>query len=173
MPPPTRHITLTDEQDLQLHQLEQSPFVKIKVRLRATIIRLNAVGWTVPDISEHHRRNQQSIHNDLDRFEQAGIAGLTDGTSSGRPGKFTPEIEMFLKVQLELDRVWNTNLLSQEIFKVFKVKLKREAIRVKMLDLGYTWKRTRYSPGKTPDPALVAASSAELEALKKGHWTKD
>ena len=172
MPPPTRHITLTDEQDLQLHQLEQSPFVKIKVRLRATIIRLNAVGWTVPDISQHHHRNQQSIHNDLDRFEESGMAGLIDGMSTGRPGKFTPEIEIFLKAQLELDRVWNTNLLGQAIFEQFKVKLKREAIRVKMLELGYTWKRTRYSPGKTPDPAVVAASKAELDALKKGHWTK-
>ena len=46
--------------------------------------------------------------------------------------------------------------------------IKREAIRVKLLELGYAWKRTRYAPGKQADPEVVAKHQASLETLKRG-----
>lgn len=170
---PSRHLTLTKKQDATLRDLELSPLVNAKVRLRASIIRLNHLGWNATKLAQHFNRNQQSIHNDLDRFEHHGIKGLTDGKSTGQPAKFTPEIEQFLKQLLEQNRVWNSDLLRAEIETSFGVSIKREAIRVKLLALGYSWKRTRYAPGKTPDPRVVAEHKAELEALKKGRWTRN
>jgi transposase len=172
MSTPTRYLKLTRKQDAKLRDLELSPLVNAKVRLRASIIRLNAIGWTADQLAQHFNRNPQSIHNDLDRFEQNGIKGLTDGKSTGQPGKFTLEIEGFLKQMLEQDRVWNSSSLAEEIETNHGVKLSGEAVRLKLLELGFSWKRTRYTPGKTPDPAIVAEHKAELEVLKKGHWIK-
>jgi transposase len=173
MAAPTRHVTLTPEQDQTLRTLEHAPNIHAKVRLRASIIRLNAAGWSVPSISDHHQRNPQSVHNDLDRFEQHGVHGLTDGKSTGKPGKFTPSIEAFLHTLLEQDRAWNTAQLSAEITQEFKVKLEREAIRVKLVELGYAWKRARYAPGKAPDASTVMEFAADLNTLKKGRWTRN
>lgn len=173
MATPARHLTLTPKQDQTLRTLEHAPNINAKVKLRASIIRLNAAGWSVPRIAEHHQRNQQSVHNDLDRFEQHGIQGLTDGKSTGKPGKFTPDIEAFLHTLLKQDRAWNTKQISEEISKKFKVKLMREAIRVKLLGLGYTWKRARYSPGKAPDARTVTEFKADLDTLKRGRWTRN
>jgi transposase len=172
MATPTRYLTLTKKQDAALRDLELSPHINAKVRLRASIIRLNAIGWNAQQLAEHFNRNKQSIHNDLDRYELHGIKGLTDGTTTGKPGKFNTTIEAFLKAQLEQDRVWNSSLLRESIAIKFSVDLSIEAIRLKLRELGYSWKRTRYTPGKTPDPAVVAEHKAELEVLKKGHWIK-
>ena len=149
-----------------------SPVVNAKIRLRASIIRLNSAGWSAPKLAKHFGRNLQSVHNDLDRFEQLGVEGLADGKATGAKSKVTPEIETFMHTKLAEDRVWNSTLLGEAIDKEFGVSLKREAIRVKLLELGYSWKRTRYAPGKQVDPEVVAEHQASLETLKRGHWTK-
>lgn len=172
MATPARFLHLTVEQDETLRALEVSPVVNTKVRLRANIIRLNSAGWSAPKLAAHFGRNLQSVHNDLDRFEQFGVKGLGDGKATGAKPKVTPEMEAFMHTKLAEDRVWNSRLLGEAIEEQFRVSLKREAIRVKLLELGYTWKRTRYAPSKQADPEVVAEHQASLETLKKGHWTR-
>ncbi len=69
MAKPLRFLKFVPEQDRVSRELELNPLMNAKVRLRASIIRLNHAGWGVPRLVEHFRRNSQSIHNDLDRFE--------------------------------------------------------------------------------------------------------
>lgn len=170
---PHHFITLTDQQNTELLTLEKNPFINAKVRLRASIIRLSHAQFSVQKLSQHFQRSVQAVRKDLHRFDQHGIPGLIDGKSTGKPGKFTPEIESFLKGLLEQERAWNTKQLGEEINTKFKIKLEREAIRVKLLDLGYSWKRARYSPGKTPDAQTVSEFKADLDTLKKGRWTRN
>ena len=172
MAKPLRFLKLTPEQDEALRELELSPLLNAKVRLRATIIRLNHAGWGVPRLVAHFGRNPQSVHNDLDRFEQFGVEGLADGKAPGHKPSVTPEIERFLKTKLSEDRVWNSTLLGEAVTEQFGVSLGREVIRVKLLELGYSWKRARYAPGKDADPEVVAKHQASLETLKRGHWTR-
>ncbi len=172
MPTPLRFVHLLPEQDLSLRELELNPLINAKVRLRASIIRLNSVGWSAARLASHYGRNPQSIHSDLDRFEKYGISRLGDGKATGAKPKFTAEIEAFMHVKLAENRVWNSTLLGKAIEKEFSVCLKREAIRVKLLELGYSWKRTRYVPGKQADPEVVAEHQASLETLKKGRLTR-
>ncbi len=172
MPKPLRFLRMTSEQDEALRELELSPLVNAKVRLRASIIRLNGAGWSAGRLGAHFRRNPQSIHNDLDRFEKRGVSGLADGKAEGAKPKFTPEIEAFLHSKLAETRVWNSALLGEAVEEEFGVNLRREAVRVKLLELGYSWKRSRYAPTKTVDPKVVAEHRASLETLKKGRWTK-
>ncbi len=172
MATPARFLHLSAEQDKALRELEVSRLVNAKVRLRASIIRLNNAGWSAPKLAIHFGRNLQSVHNDLNRFEQFGFEGLADGKAMGAKPKLTAEIEAFLHTKLALDRVWNSTLLGEAVEEEFGVSLGREVIRVKLLELDYSWKRTRYAPGKTTDPAVVAEHQASLETLKRGHWTK-
>jgi hypothetical protein len=83
MATPTRFLRLTAAQDDGLRELEGSPVVNAKVPLRASIIRLNSTSWSAPKVAQHFGRNLQSVHNDLDRFEQLGIEGLADGKATG------------------------------------------------------------------------------------------
>lgn len=172
MPTPLRFVHLSAEQNHSLRELELNPLVNAKVRLRASIVRLNSVGWSAARLASHYGRNPQSIHNDLDRFEEHGISGLGDGKATGAKPKVTPEIETFIHTRLAEDRVWNSTLLGEAIDEEFGVSVKREAIRVKLLELGYSWKRTRYAPGKQADPEVISEHQASLETLKKGHWTR-
>jgi len=173
MATPARFLHLSAEQDEALRELEVSPVVSAKIRLRASIIRLNNAGWSAPKLATHFGRNLQSVHNDLNRFEQFGVEGLADGKATGATPKVTPEMETFMHSKLAEDRVWNSTLLGEAVEQVFGVRIKREAIRVKLLELGYSWKRTRYAPGKQVDPEVVAEHQASLETLKRGHWTKN
>ena len=172
MAKPLRFLELTPEQDEALRELELSPVVNAKVRLRASIVRLNGAGWGVPKLVTHFGRNPQSIHNDLDRFERSGVAGLADGKAPGNKPSVTPEMSAFLETKLAEDRVWNSTLLGEAVAEQFGIKLGREAIRVTLLELGYRWKRTRYAPGKQADPDVVVEHRASLETLKRGHWTR-
>ncbi len=169
---PARYVKLTPMENETLRELETSPGVNAKVRFRASIIRLNHAGWSAPKLAQHFGRNLQSIHNDLSRFEHHGVAGLCDGQAPGQTPKITPEIEAFLQRKLEEDRVWNSSLLGEAVAEQFGVNLGREVIRMKLLKLGYSWKRARYAPGKQADPEVVAEHQASLETLKRGHWTR-
>ena len=65
------------------------PLVNAKVRLQASIFRLNNAGWNAARLAVHFGRNPQSIHNDQDCFEHSGVVGLSDGKATEamtRPG---------------------------------------------------------------------------------------
>lgn len=171
MTPPSRHLVLRPEEDAALRSLELSAGIHVKVRLRASIVRLNASGMTVPRLAQHFHRNQQSVHNDLDRYETRGIAGLMDGQHAGHPARVTPEMETYLHEQLAEPRLWNSTLLAEALMERFGVRVSRDAMRVRLLALGYSWKRGRYAPGKDLDPEVMQEHQASLATLKKGHWT--
>ena len=116
-----RFLQLTAAEDAALRTLEQSDGIQAKVRLRASIIRLNASGMSVPRLVEHFQRNPQSIHNDLDRYETRGVAGLADGRSPGPPPRLTPAMEVYVQERLAEPRLWNSALLSEALQERFEV----------------------------------------------------
>lgn len=143
------------------------------MRLRASIYRLSSQGWDIPKLSRHFNRHKTSIKKDFVRWEQFGVSGMCDRLTTGRPKRLTPEMQSWIKEQLTQDRVWNASLLCEALKHKFKVKITIEPMRLYLLEMGYSWKRTRYSSGKTPDPKVKADHQASLETLKKGHWTRD
>ena len=66
MATPARFLHLSAEQDEALRELEVSPVVNAKIRLRASIIRLNNVGWSGPKLAKHFGRNLQSVQAEAD-----------------------------------------------------------------------------------------------------------
>src|SRR3954470_11274491 len=166
--PPSRFIRLTEEEDIRLRQIEQDPYLKPKVRLRAQVLRLPHRGYNMRAIASYTGRSPQSIGRDLGRWEERGLAGLADGRAPGNPPRITEEARTFMEGKLSEDeRTWNATQLAQSLLESFGIEVTPEAIRQHLHSMGYSWKRTRYVPNKPPDPEQEREAREELERLKK------
>lgn len=166
--PPSRYIRLTEEEDIRLREIEQAPYFKPKVRLRAQVLRLSHRGSNVQAISAYTGRSRASIGRDLDRWEERGFEGLLDGRAPGNPPRITQEATTFMEGKLCQERTWNATQLAEALAESFGVEVTPEAVRQHLHSMGYSWKRTRYVPSKSPDPDEEREAAQELEALKKG-----
>lgn len=168
--PPARFIRLTqeEEEDARLREIEQDPHLKLKVRLRAQVLRLSNRGESVERIAAYTGRSPTSVLRDLDRWKGRGSEGLADGTAPGNPPRVTGEVKAFMEEKLAGERIWNATQLAEAIDERFGIMVGAEAVRQHLVAMGYRWKRTRYVPSKPPDPEEERESRKELEALKKG-----
>lgn len=167
--PPSRHIRLTEEEDAQLREIEQDPYLKPKVRLRAQVLRLSNGGSNMEKIASYTGRSPASIARDFDRWSERGFEGLADGAAPGNPPRITTEMESFMEEKLsEEERTWNATQLAEVLKEEFGLEVTPEAVRQHLHSMGYSWKRTRYVPNKTPDPEAEREAREELEALKRG-----
>jgi transposase len=83
--PTSRFVRLGPEEDHQLQEIEQDPFLKPKVRLRAQVLRLSSRGESAERIAAYTGRSRASVCRDFDRWEQRGFEGLADGSAPGNP----------------------------------------------------------------------------------------
>ena len=81
-------------------ELEKSPLVQPKVRLRALEIGSGQrpLGWTAPPkgAAEFVGRDRTTVVLDLRRWLERKFEGLADGKAPGAAPKITPEVEGFL-----------------------------------------------------------------------------
>jgi transposase len=87
--PPSRHIRLTEEDDDRLRQIEQDPYLKPKVRLRAQVLRLSNRGSNMEKIASYTGRSSASVARDFDRWAERGVEGLADGAAPGNPPRIS------------------------------------------------------------------------------------
>ena len=145
------YITLTEEQDAELALLERTAGINPKCSSEPASswplqqhltglgrIRLSSKRHPIAWLVAHFKCSRSTIEADLDRFDQHGIEGLVDGKAPGQPAKVTAEMIVFLETKLTEDQVWNCTLLTQEIQTRFGADIKRDTIRVKLLELGYS-----------------------------------
>ena len=79
-----------------------------------------------------------------------------------------PRDQGFLTEKLQQERIWTSSQLIEEVKEHFGVKVGWEAMRLRLLRLGYCWKRTRYVPCKEIDAQVEHEHKANLETLKRG-----
>lgn len=168
--PPSRFVRLTEEEDIRLREIEQDPYLKSKVRLRAQVLRLSHRGYNMRAIAAYTARSSQSVGRDLDRWEERGLAGLADGAAPGNPARVTQEARIFMEGKLlcEEERTWNATQLAEALGQDLGIEVTPEAVRQHLHSMGYSWKRTRYVSNKPPDPEQEREARKELEGLKKG-----
>lgn len=166
-------MRLSEAEDTRLRELELSPAIHHKVRLRASILRLSSQGWTVTRLHRHYGRSVRAIHDDYDRWEAQGAEGLADGAAPRNSSKISREMEGYLVERLREERGWDCSQLSEALLEKYGVEVKREAIRVRLIGLGYSWHRSRYESGKEPDAQEVQRADDAIETLKRGHWKGD
>ena len=166
--PPSRCIKLSEEEDIQLREIEQDPYLRPKVRVRAQVLRLSNRGSNMAAIASYTGRSPQSIGRDLDRWEERGVEGLADGSPPGRAPRVTEPMRAFMEERLYEERTWNAAQLAETLEEEFSVAVTPEAVRQHLLSMGYSWKRTRYAPAKEPDAEEEREAREELGELKKG-----
>jgi transposase len=166
--PSSRFVRLTEEEDIQLREIEQDPYLKPKVRLRAQVLRLSHRGSNMGKIAAYTGRSTQSVGRDLDRWEERGVEGLADGSAPGNPPLITQEARTYLRRRLSEERTWNATQLAEALKESRGLEVTPEAVRQHLLSMGYSWKRTRYVPSGEPDPEEESKAREELEQLKKG-----
>ena len=170
--PPSRYIQLTDEEDVRLRVIEQAPYFKPKVRLRAQVLRLSHRGSNMQTICAYTGRSRASIARETSTaLKKRGFEGLLDGTAPGNPPRINEEARTFMESKLsEEERTWNATQLAEALAESFGVEVTPEAIRQHLRSMGYSWKRTRYVPSGEPDPQEEEKQAREegLEELKKG-----
>jgi len=166
--PPSRHIQLTQEEDAQLREIEQDPYLKPKVRLRAQVLRLSNRGSNMEKISSYTGRSAASIARDFDRWRERGLEGLADGAAPGNPPRITQEARRLMEQRLSEERTYNATQLAEVLQEELSVVVTPEAVRQHLHSMGYSWKRTRYVPNKPPDPEKEREAREELQRLKKG-----
>jgi transposase len=166
--PPSRHIQLTQEEDAQLREIEQDPYLKPKVRLRAQVLRLSNRGSNMEKIASYTGRSAASVARDLDRWRERGLEGLADGAAPGNPPRITQEARRCMEERLTEERTYNATQLAEVLEEEFSVVVTPEAVRQHLHSMGYSWKRTRYVPNKPPDPDQEREAREELQRLKKG-----
>lgn len=80
------------------------------------------------------------------------------------PAALAASAARFRDENLQEERVWSCNELTEAVEKALGVKVGREATRLRILQMGYCWKRTRYAPCKQIDPEV----EGELGDAEKG-----
>jgi len=166
--PPSRHIRLTKEEDARLREIEQDPYLKPKVRLRAQVLRLSNRGSNMEKIASYTGRSPASVARDFDRWTERGLEGLADGRAPGNPPRITGEMKAYMEERLSEERTWNAAQLAEALKEGFGLVVTPEAVRQHLRSMGYSWKRTRYVPNKPPNPEQEREATEELEALKRG-----
>jgi len=68
--PPSRHSRLTEQEDAQLREIEQDPYLKPKVCLRALVVRLSNRGSNMEKIASYTDRSPASVARDLDHWTE-------------------------------------------------------------------------------------------------------
>lgn len=162
-----RYVRLSDEEDKQLQQVENSRGVLEKIRLRARVLRLSHRGLSVEEIASYSGRHSTTVLRDFSRWEEKGLAGLADRAIPGRRSPVGEKECKFLEGKLAEQRSWTAEQLAEALLAELKVKVNRESMRVCLHEMGYSWQRHRYVAVKQPEAELLEQKQQELEALKK------
>lgn len=119
-------------------------------------------------IASYTGRSPASVARDLDRWQERGIEGLADGAAPGNPPRIIEAARTHMEQRLTEERTWNATQLAEALKERFGLEVTPEAVRQRLLSMGYRWKRTRYAPAREPDPEEEREATEELEELKKG-----
>jgi transposase len=174
-------IRLTEEQDIRLRDMELNTNLPEQTRIRAQIVRATARGWARDQIAEYVGYHPDTIKRVCQRFREQGVEGLHEKPRPGRVPTWPPAVEAVVRACLEQDQVWDCTRLSEVLQEQCQVQLGREAIRLRLRAMGYTWQRTRYGPAQAPDSEAIQTAQAFLDGFKKGQtrgwyicgtWTK-
>lgn len=169
-----RFIKLSEAANEKLRTLEQNPHIHRKVRLRAQLLRLSHEGVSMQRISQYAGKSYDTVRTTFTRWEREGYAGLADHIEhQGQNPLITEDIKTFMAGKLKEERTWTCEQLSAAISENYGVEVGAEGIRLRLREMGYSWKKGRFTPAKRPSEDELKQHKAALDTLKKGRWSKD
>lgn len=128
MPAPLK-ITLSEEEDRTLRELNYADGVPRRIKQRASALRLNASGWRVQQIAEHLDWATQTVRETIHRWQEQGLGGLWEAPGRGRHRRWTQEDWQALEQWVNEPRRYSAAQLSRKLNQERQVELGKEQVR--------------------------------------------
>ena len=114
------------------------------------------------------------VKSTFTRWETESYTGLADHfENQGQRPLVTEAVRTFMEAKLKEERTWTCDQLSEAVAKAYKLKVGAEGIRLRLKEMGYSWKKGRFVPAKRLSENDLKHHKAALDTLKKGRWSKD
>ena len=168
--PKVYRVTLSAEQQEELHRRIRDPKTKPRTRERLEMIRLSHAGLSIPRIAPIVKQSESRVRHWVKRFlEHPLLDVLEDRPQQGRSSSLTPQHMAALRAEIEkAERTWTTPELAEWLQKEQSLSLSRSQVGRKLKQEGIAWKRTSRSLRHKQQPKEVADKRADLETLEKG-----
>jgi transposase len=161
-------VHLSDEERHELQQRAHAPGVRPRTRDRLEMVRLSAVGWSVPQIARHLGICEKRVRFWIRTFLEQGFDALLDTPPAGRTSRLTPAIREAVRAEFAKgDRTWTAEQVAEWIAERFGVTVSISQLRRWLRRWKLSYKRTTRSVKHKQKPAEVAAKQTALEAEEK------
>ena len=132
------------------------------------MVRLSAVGWSVPRIARHLDQHEQTVRAWIKAFLDGGFDALPNKPRGGKQSAVTPAILAAVRAELATGaRTWTAAHLADWIAEHHGVRLSADRVRIHLRRAQISWQRTSRSLKHKQDPAEVAERQAVLTELAK------
>lgn len=156
-----RFLSLKPAQLAELDSMMQSKSCDKRTFRRVQSVKLNALGYSIRQISDLLGVHYNSVYNWLTRYEQAGVAGLQDRPIRGRPPLLSEadkqQIEQWIGETPQQPKVVLAKVESELGISISRATLKRT---LKSLD--YTYRRVKKSLRSKRDDQQFAEKKNNL-----------
>lgn len=170
-----RALTISDPDNVVLalqDEIRRNDTSRYDHRLHAVL--LVAQGMSCPNVAELLGDSPRSVVNWVQRFEETGLAGLSEGERSGRPSRLSAT--QLAKVQSALrasptkvglsTHMWDGPTLSEYLKREMGVKLQVRQCQRLFRQLGFRLRKPRPQVAKA-DPFLQTAHKKTSSPGKK------
>ena len=122
-------ITLTEEEDRTLKELELGKEIPKRTKYRASVLRLNSRGWTVKAIADYLGWAESTVRQTIHRWNKLGLLGLWDASGRGKKATWTEEDWQVIQQWLNEPRSISSRQISQRLARERQVFLGAEQVR--------------------------------------------
>ena len=163
---------ITAVQRAAVEALLRQPTLNRRVRERAEMVKAAALGYEAGTIAAWSGRSVRRVRYWLERFAEAGVAGLADGARSGRPAKAGDAYRTALVAAVttpprDLDvpfDVWTSERLSAYLAETTGVRVTPGWVRALLRQQAFVTGRPKHTLNHLQDAAEIAAFETELAA---------
>ena len=155
---------VTDEERQAVARLAHSRTAQARAVERARVVSAALDGETVEEIAVRLRLSRNTVYLWLHRFEERGVAGLTDRGRSGRPRSYPGE-QMGVIVATALTKPqtlglpftsWTLDRLVAYLAEHKGITMKRSRLDEVLLSEGLRWRKEETWFGERVDPDFAA-----------------
>ena len=156
-----KFIFLAPEHHSEIDALMRSKDCDLRIFKRLQSVKLNAQGYSIPQISEVLEVHYNSVYRWITAYEKEGVSGLKDDPISGRPPILTAadkqRVEAFIRATPQQPKVVLARV-EEELGK----SISRDTLKRTLKSLDHTYRRVKKSLRSKRDEDQLAA--------KKKHW---
>jgi len=171
--PKQNNYTRTEEELADIRQAMKSR--DAKVVKRASAIQNLHQGYKPYEVANLHDVSEATIYTWFNRYQTAGIGGLSDKAKSGRPPKADATYRRRLREVIETPpqafdlgfSIWTLPSLQAFMERETGVKLSENRLSEVLQSEGYVYRRPKKDLGHRQDPELRQQVAEALDEAKK------